>query len=281
MSSEPKKLPLGDLSFQQIRDNAYLYADKTGYIYSMLDLGFKSCFLSRPRRFGKSLLLSTMECLFQGRRELFEGLYIGSCGYQFEKHPVIRLDMNYYDTNSPEALNNNIMDDLLGFAMNEDLPIQRSDCGRVMKDLAAALHRAHGTCAVVLIDEYDAPISRHIEDLPLAKANSEVLHGFYSTLKTINKYLHFVFVTGITRFALTAMDSGPNQLKDISLDRRFSGICGFSLDDFDALFGDRLEESLAEMIESGDIEPGSSIADLREEIMAWYEATTGKAKPGY
>jgi hypothetical protein len=271
MPNSPKKLPIGLQEFESIIGKGFLYADKTRYIYSMLDLGLKNYFLSRPRRFGKSLLLSTMESLFQGRRELFEGLYIGSCGYQFENHPVIRLNMNYDESDSPEILKNNIMDDLLRIAKTEGLPIKRTSCGRVMEDLAAALHQTHGTGAVLLIDEYDAPISRHVEALPLAEANAKVLHGFYSSLKNIEKHLHFAFVTGITRFALTAMDSGPNQFKDISLDRRFAGICGFTLDDFDDIFNDRLEYTLAAMIESDDMERGSSIADLREEIMTWYD----------
>jgi hypothetical protein len=212
-----------------------------------------------------------MESLFQGRRELFEDLYIGSSGYRFEKHPIIRLDMSYDETSSPDTLNNNIIDDLLEIAENEGLSISGRSCGRVLKNLVTALHKTYKSGVVILIDEYDAPIADHIEDLALATANSRVLRGFYRTFKTISEHIRFSFVTGITRFAFTAMDSGPNQFKDISIDERFAGICGFTLDEFDALFGDRLEDTLAAMIKKGTMKPGSSITELREEIMAWYD----------
>jgi hypothetical protein len=214
-----------------------------------------------------------MDDLFQGDRELFKGLWIDSSDYDFKKHPVIHLNMNYAETSPSEILKMNIVADLREIAENEDISINVPDqlYDRILKMLVIKLFRKYESKAIILVDEYDAPITRNIDNPEVAKDNSEALHNFYSTFKNIDKYLRFVFVTGITPFALTAMDSGPNQFTDISLEPKFAGICGFTIEDFVHLFKERMDETLTELKNNGRMPTDSSIADLYEKIKDWYD----------
>jgi hypothetical protein len=283
-----KELPVSDMTFRKIISEGRLYADKTRYIHQMIN-DYTFCFLSRPRRFGKTLLLDAMKELFLGNRELFEGLWIdpsrSSSGldsdstlatepksdYDFKKHPVIRLRMNYAKTDSPDALEATITRMLKAAAHDEELTLTEEQYDVLLEELLKKLSAKYGVGVVVLIDEYDAPVARHIDEPELAAANAGVLHDFYVTLKMNTEYLRFVFVTGITRFALTAMDSGPNNFQDLSLDPEYAGVCGFTISEFDELFKDRMEDALNVLIKNGEMEPGATKKDLREEIRNWYD----------
>jgi hypothetical protein len=268
-----KELPGILQSFQEIISYDRLYVDKTPYIYSMVkDPALNYLFLSRPRRFGKTLLLDTINELFLGRRDLFENLWISrETDYEFKPHPVIRLSMNYAKTNSSEQLKNFIIFDLLRAAKSLDIAVYETDYSLILKELLDNLYDKYGAGAVILIDEYDAPVAGHIDNPALAQANSKVLHGFYTSLKVSEEYIRFVFVTGITRFAMTALDSGPNNFEDISLLPDYGGVCGFTVSEFDRYFGDRMEDLLQAQMESGYMPPGSRVSDLREKILAWYD----------
>ncbi|MDR1083642.1 MAG: AAA family ATPase, partial [Deltaproteobacteria bacterium] len=268
-----KRLPGTRQKLQEIISEDRVYVDKTPYIYKMLtELDVYYLFLSRPRRFGKTLLLDTLSELFLGRRHLFENLWIGrETDYDFKPYPVIRLSMNYAKTDTPQRLEKYIIEFLLETAESMDVEITKTEYDSILEELLKKLSRKHGEGAVVLIDEYDAPVARHIDDPDLAQANSKILHGFYTSLKVSEEYIHFVFVTGITRFAMTALDSGPNNFEDISLMPDYGGVCGFTVSEFDRYFGDRMEDLLQAQTESGFMPPDSRVSDLREKILAWYD----------
>ncbi|MDR1040055.1 MAG: AAA family ATPase, partial [Deltaproteobacteria bacterium] len=230
---EPKKLSLNDKPFRKIIQGNYLYADKTKYIHKMIT-EYDCCFLSRPRRFGKTLLLDTLDELFQGNSELFEGLWIGAPNeYDFERHPVLRFNMAYAKISTKKDLEDYIEYDLRDAAKIEGVEITSNSYDTMLRELLRGVNEKYKVGAVVLIDEYDAPVAWNISNRTLASDNCDVLHGFYTSLKKNINYIRFAFVTGITRFALTALDSGPNNFTDISLDPDFAGICGFTFPEID------------------------------------------------
>ncbi|MDR1080107.1 MAG: ATP-binding protein [Deltaproteobacteria bacterium] len=268
---EQKTIRLGDPSFREIRHGNYIYADKTQYIHKMLKIS-KCCFLSRPRRFGKTLLLDTIDSLFQGERTLFDGLWIDKNGYQFEKHPVLNFNMAYDEISTKDDLIARIKRNLRKHARQEGIQLTPDDSIREMfDDLLQGIYEKFGVGAVILVDEYDAPVTRHISDLALALANRDVLHDFYQSMKANIKHIHFAFVTGITRFAMTSLDSGPNNFTDISLMSKFSGICGFTIKEFNKLFKNRFTKTLKILKKAEDIEQNADVAKLKATILDWYD----------
>jgi hypothetical protein len=239
----------------------------------MIKPSTKCCFLSRPRRFGKTLLLDTIRELFLGHRDLFKGLWIDSkeANYDFKAHPVIRLSMAYSEMGSPAELKKRIANDLLSIADKGKVRITEDSYGEILGQLLQGLSEKNGAKAVVLVDEYDAPVTMHIEDRALAEANGKALHNFYTAIKANVGHIRFALVTGITRFALTAMDSGPNNFYDLSLDPQYAGVCGFTVSEFGRLFEDRMEAALKTMQETGWMRPGSTVDDLRRKISHWYD----------
>ncbi|MDR1080903.1 MAG: ATP-binding protein, partial [Deltaproteobacteria bacterium] len=233
---------------------------------------YNCCFLSRPRRFGKTLFLKTIDSLFQGDRKLFEGLWIGKSDYRFEKHPVLNFNMAYDDVSASDDLVIRIKRSLIKQADKAGVRLT-SDCsiGEMFEDLLEGIHEKRGGGAVVLVDEYDAPVTDHISDKELALANRKILHDFYRSMKNNIDYIHFAFVTGITRFAMTSLDSGPNNFKDISLSPEFSGICGFTPSELDSCFQDRFEETLDILKDKCELPQSADIDDLKVEILKWYD----------
>jgi hypothetical protein len=264
-----KDLPASDVSFEEMIKEGMLYSDKTGYINRMIKI--KSCFLSRPRRFGKTLLVNTLVELFHGNRELFEGLEISSTGFKFEKHPVIRIDMNYPITDSPDIIMSSIIDDIKMIADAEEVTLSVTSYNSILKELIIKLSKKFGTGVVILIDEYDAPVARHVDDMVLAEANAKVLRGFYGIMKNNVQRIRFALLTGVTRFAMTAVDSDANNFTDLTLDPEFAGICGFPVREFDSLFGDRMGETLQTLKDKGQMDPDSGEGDLRRKILDWYD----------
>ncbi|MDR1315048.1 MAG: AAA family ATPase [Deltaproteobacteria bacterium] len=268
---EQRGLPQGDPSFKKIILRNQLYADKTQYIYEMLKVS-DCCFLSRPRRFGKTLLLDTISELFQGDRDLFKDLWIGTqSDYGFERHPVLMFNMAFDEISTPDDLIGMIKRKLTEMVVDHDMTITNGSCGEILGQLLKGLFRKHGVGAVILVDEYDAPVTDHISDRNLALACRNVLHDFYRSINTNQKHVRFAFITGITRLAMAAVDSGANNFIDISLDEEFAGICGFTLNEFDFLFQDRFEETLNRLKTRGQLPPGAGVDDLKAKILDWYD----------
>ncbi|MDR1036654.1 MAG: AAA family ATPase, partial [Deltaproteobacteria bacterium] len=261
-----------DLPFREIIQGNFIYADKTGYIYDILNSQPTSfCFLSRPRRFGKTLLLNTLAELFQGDRELFRGLLIDKKGYKFERHPVVKFNMAYSKMSSKDELISRISNSLLKMARKEGIDFIEDAYGEMLGELLEGLSIKYGTKVVVLIDEYDAPLTRNILKQDIAEDIREVLHNFYTSLKTNTDYIRLAFVTGITRFAMTELDSGPNNFYDISLVPEFGGICGFTKSEMRTLFNDRFADTLTALKGKGKIPLNASIDDLKLMIEDYYD----------
>ena len=240
--SKPK-LPIGIQTFKTIRDEGYAYVDKSCFIASLAE--GKYYFLSRPRRFGKSLLLDTLDCAFSGRRELFKGLFLDKVesGWDWGKnHSVIRISFGSGTYRTPAALAGYLTLILGEQAAKLGLNGQTTTTpGLQLRDLVKQVHARDGLGAVVLIDEYDKPILDNIENPAVAVALREELKSLYSVLKDCDPWLRFVFLTGVSKFAKAGIFSGLNNLNDITVDARYSAICGYTQSDLETVFADRLE----------------------------------------
>jgi hypothetical protein len=252
MSTKKINLATGYSDFSDIRTNGLLYIDKTKYIHNLIsNLEFKNWFLARPRRFGKSMFVNTLENFFRGREELFRGLFIHSLGYKFEPNPVIRLDMDL-DSFTPEVLRDSILYNLKCIAKNEGLSLDAPNPRDALKSLVDSLWKKYGERkVVVLIDEYDKPILDLINKPDLAKEIRNVLRNFYIGLKSVENKLRFVFVTGISKFGKTAIHSALNNLNDITHDVNYAGICGYTETEFKDNFSPLFDGLINSLVSSG------------------------------
>ena len=245
------KLPIGIQTFREIREAPCYYVDKTGYIGRLVAEG-KHYFLSRPRRFGKSLFLDTLKELFAGNEPLFKGLAIHPQWDWSVRHPVLRLDFSRGNFKELGELQEDAMAQLA--AMEKRAGVG-SDCAGAparFSHLLEALHERTGQRVVVLIDEYDKPILDALEVPEVARANRDFLRGLYATIKDCDAHIAFSFLTGVSKFFKVSLFSGLNNLIDITLDPHYSAICGYTEADLDAVFAAEL--------------PGLD----REEIRTWY-----------
>ena len=260
---ELKKLPLGIQNFREIAEGDYVYVDKTRFIYNLIN-DAKYYFLSRPRRFGKSLLLDTIGEAFSGDKELFKGLWIHGSGYDFVKYPVIRIDMSNIANETPEILKGSLKDECNYIAGKEHVSICGDEPSILFKRLIEALYDKHSQRVVVLIDEYDKPILDHIDDIKTAGANRQVMKGFYGLLKSMDKYLRFSFITGVSKFTKTSIFSGLNNLKDITMAEDYANICGIPVESLDEYFYEHIEslKTHKRFMECGSI---------RDKILEWYD----------
>lgn len=222
------RYPIGVQNFEEIRKGGYVYVDKTRFIYELIRRT-KYYFLGRPRRFGKSLLLSTIKTFFQGKRELFEGLDISTYpDLDWDSYPVIHLDLNaesYIDSSSLDARIDLLLKEYE--KLYNVVEIASTLAGRFYTLIKSA-HKFTGKQVVVLIDEYDKPILDTIHDDSISGLHRDKLRGFYSVLKSTDEHLKFCLLTGVTKFAHLNIFSGLNNLLDISLDDRFASICGIT-----------------------------------------------------
>ncbi len=233
-------LPIGIQDFATIRSEDFYYVDKTPLIRQLVAEG-RHYFLSRPRRFGKSLLLDTIKALFEGQEALFRGLAIHPNWDWSVTHPVVRLSFDgKYD--GPEEIEGDIIEQLEGLERHAGLPpAATSDTGpRRLRNLLDRLHHITGQRVVVLVDEYDKPILDALNDPDRARANRDYLRGFYGIIKGAAAHVRFVFVTGISMFSRVSLFSGLNNLEDISLDPRFATLCGYTEADLDTVFAPEL-----------------------------------------
>ena len=235
-----KKLPIGIQTFADIREGGYYYVDKTPHLQQLVDEG-KYYFLSRPRRFGKSLLLDTLDCLFAGCEALFEGLYIHNQWDWSQKYPVIRISFNDGVLRTRDELDRRIRFQL--DKNRERLGLPASHYEDIPDLFAELIHQAHQQTSqrvVVLIDEYDKPILDNILDAEKAREQREGLKNLYTVLKGADEHLEFVLLTGVSKFSKVSLFSGLNNLNDITLDARFTTICGYTDEDLDSVFAPEL-----------------------------------------
>lgn len=221
------KLPIGIQDFESIISEGYTYIDKTEIIYRLITEG-KPYFLSRPRRFGKSLLISTLYAIFSGRSDLFKNLWIGNSDWEWNSYPIIRLDLSTTNHRNPEMLERALIRNLVEIATIHHLAISGETPSDYLESLIKQLFFLYGQKIVVLIDEYDKPIVDRLNTLEIAKANREILREFFTVLKAEDQYLQFIFLTGVTKFAKVSVFSGLNNLIDLSLLDQSSTLLGYT-----------------------------------------------------
>ncbi len=224
-----KKLPIGKQSFASLRmDDDMVYIDKTKYILSLVQ-NRAPYFLSRPRRFGKSLLIDTIRCLFEGKKELFEGLYIYDQWDWKVKYPVVKIVFGEGFIDSKEKLRENVHKNLDEVYEEYGIESAYTSIDLRFSDLIKKLYKKTGRQVVVLVDEYDKPILDMINKIDIAGEIKDELKGFYSVLKWADEYLKFVMLTGVTKFSKVSLFSGLNNLQDITLNAQYNAICGYTL----------------------------------------------------
>ena len=251
-----KLYPIGIQTFEEIRKLDNLYIDKTEYIYRMTHTDGKYFFLSRPRRFGKSLLVSTFQSYFEGKKELFEGLAIEKLEKEWNTYPVLHFDLSKGKHMEKELLNRYLMDIIEKQEARFDCKSNKIDVNIRLDDLINAVYQKTGKQVVVLIDEYDAPLLDVAHEKEKLDELRNTMRNFYSPLKGNESMLRFVFMTGITKFSQLSIFSELNNIKNVSMDEPYAGICGITKeelltqmsDDIDALAG-HLELSREETIQ--------------------------------
>ncbi|MBO5024889.1 MAG: AAA family ATPase, partial [Bacteroidaceae bacterium] len=241
-----QNLPIGIQNFEKIREGNYLYVDKTAWVYKLVSTG-SYYFLSRPRRFGKSLLLSTLHSYFDGRRDLFEGLAIAGLEQKWDKYPVLHLDLNTQKYESLESLEN-ILDNALSQweALYGSRESERSLSLRFLGILQRAYEKT-GKRVAILIDEYDKPMLQAIGNESLQEEYRNTLKAFYGALKSGDQYIQFAMLTGVTKFGKVSVFSDLNNLKDISMRKDYHEICGITEAELYRDFGGYMERMASEL----------------------------------
>ncbi|MCI5505859.1 MAG: ATP-binding protein [Prevotella sp.] len=237
-----KRLPVGIQTFEKIRENDMLYIDKTEYIWNMINLG-NYIFLSRPRRFGKSLLVSTLQAYFEGRKDLFKGLFIETVEKEWTEYPVLRFDMSTAKHCNKEELLLELSNKLTRYeaiygkgAADEVKPNQR------FQGLIERAHEKTGKKVVILIDEYDAPLLDVVHKDEELESLRQVMRNFYSPLKYCDPHLQFLFLTGITKFSQLSIFSELNNLKNISMRPDYAGVCGITTEEMLTAMSDYVDD---------------------------------------
>ncbi len=227
MEKTPVRYPIGIQSFESLRSLGYIYVDKTELIHNLVTTS-KCVFLSRPRRFGKSLLLSTIQAYFEGRRELFKGLAMERLETEWPVHPVLKLSLATY-----RADNGGNLEDILDvqfryWERQYGITAGNSDPSSRFRDIIMAAHDSTGQTVVVLVDEYDHPLVETMHDEERREAHRLLLKSVYVNIKDLDRYIRFTMLTGVSRFSKMTIFSGLNNLKYISLNRNYAAICGIT-----------------------------------------------------
>ena len=243
MEQNPHKnpLPIGESDINKLLLQGFAYVDKTQHVYEIVKLSGKY-FLSRPRRFGKTTLVSTLNEVFKGNKELFKDQWIYHSDYTWDTYPVIRIDFNKSSTTD---LTNYILDILKNIVVLykiNDLIDFTSSYDSIFRNIILQLHQKHNKRVVILIDEYDKPILDVIDNLEQATLNREILKGFYGVMKGLDEYIQFILLTGVTRFSKVSIFSALNNLNDISMDMKFADICGITQTELEHTYKDHIEE---------------------------------------
>ena len=229
MDTQQRLYPIGIQTFADIRNENYLYIDKTEYVYRMTHSGARYIFLSRPRRFGKSLLVSTLHSYFEGRKELFKGLAIEALEKDWTVHPVLHFDMSVAKHTDKEQLALMLDDQLSGYERIYGLKSEKDKGPNLrLKRLIETACTQTGQKVVVLIDEYDAPLLDVVHEDTALPVLRNVMRNFYSPLKACDPYLRFVFMTGITKFSQLSIFSELNNIENISMLEQYAAVCGIS-----------------------------------------------------
>lgn len=257
------RLPVDIATFKRLREDNCLYVDKTRHAYNLIRGGYRF-FLSRPRRFGKSLLVSMLKEIFLGNRKLFQGLWIDQSDYSWNQHGVIAFDLSSFDVSTIDVFKADMYrfleDTAVSYELNVD--INRTEgLGTALRVVVQALSKRFGRVAV-LIDEYDSPVLRNLHDKEQAKAMRDVLHSFFSAIKGFDEYINFVFITGVSSFAKAGIFSGMNNLQIITTKEPYADLCGYT--------DKEITNYLSPHIEAWAQKESISFEEQRKQIKDWY-----------
>ncbi len=254
-----KKLPIGIQSLKELIEGGYIYIDKTSLALKLIDSG-KYYFMSRPRRFGKSLFVSTLEEILVGNQKLFENCHIFTSDYDWKPHPVIHLDFTKIPTTSSDKLENGLIETLDKIATRYGLELTGNLAQLRLVDLVEKLSTKANVA--VLIDEYDKPIIDNLNHPEVVQANRELVRSFFGTLKGLDKHLKFVFITGVSKFAQVSIFSGFNNLDDITIDTRYATLMGYTKEE--------IENNFAGYVDKISKEHNTSKTQILKEVKEWY-----------
>ena len=270
------KYPIGIQDFEDLQRNGYAYVDKTNFVYKLADEG-KYYFLSRPRRFGKSLFLSTLEAYFQGKKELFKGLAIYDLETDWKKYPIFHIDLNTANFREKDSLYTVLNDYLTSWEDKYGTRESEATLALRFKGVIARAAEKEGCGVVILIDEYDKPILQTLRAPELQAEHRAQLKAFYSVLKTQDRYIKFAFLTGVTKFGKVSVFSDLNNLTDISMDHRYISICGMTEKELLTNF----KEGISELAEANGDTEEATIAKLKARYDGYHfeENTVGIYNP--
>ena len=278
--SETRVMPIGAQSFEVLRSNQCVYVDKTRYVYQLISQS-RVYFLSRPRRFGKSLLLSTLDAYFSGKRELFKGLYLEQAELEFaareereawQQYPVLYLDLNAERYAQPHDLENALNTHLVRWEQRYGKEASEATFSSRFMGVIRRAYEQTERQVVVLIDEYDKPLLDTLDKSELNGTYRDILRAFFSVIKSSDRYLRFAFLTGVTRFSKVSVFSGLNNLRDISLLSDFAGICGITEQELEANFAPEIETLGNELGETRD----ATLAILKKRYDGYLFARKGE-----
>lgn len=259
------KYPIGIQDFEKLRTNGYSYVDKSRFVYKLATEG-EYYFLSRPRRFGKSLFLSTLEAYFQGKKELFEGLAIYDLETDWKKYPIFHIDLNTANFREKDSLYTVLNDYLTTWECKYGTRESEATLALRFKGVIARAAEKEGCGVVILIDEYDKPILQTLRDPELQAEHRAQLKAFYSVLKTQDRYIKFAFLTGVTKFGKVSVFSDLNNLTDISMDHRYISICGMTEKELLTNF----KEGINELASANEDNETETIDKLRMRYAGYY-----------
>ena len=259
------KYPIGIQDFGEVRRDGYAYVDKTALMYKMVSEG-KYYFLSRPRRFGKSLLLSTLEAFFLGERELFQGLAVERLETEWVKHPILHLDLNVKKYESVDDLYKILNRHLEKWEQEYDSPYGERDLEERFLQVVECAYQKTGKRVVILVDEYDKPMLQAIGNEALQSEYRATLKAFYAVLKSCDRYIRFAFLTGVTKFGKVSVFSDLNNLIDLSLDHRYAAVCGMTEQELHTNF----DESVAALAEANNMTKEECYDRLRRDFDGYH-----------
>jgi hypothetical protein len=262
-----KKLPIGIQSIKKILSKGdYVYVDKTGFVKKLIDEGSPHYFLSRPRRFGKSLFLNTLGEIFKGNKKLFKGYQIYESDYDWKEYPVLHFDFAQISSNSCEDFKSGLKAEIERMGnLHETSVVEGPSIKFQLKVLIESLSKKNQV--VVLVDEYDSAIINNLKNLEVAEENRNTLKAFFETLKSLDDYLKFTFITGVSKFSQVSLFSGPNNLTDITMDPEYAGMMGYTEEELRYSFGEYINTIAKERSDQG---VPTTEDDILDEVRTWY-----------
>ena len=259
-----RNVPIGLQNIQEIITDGYIYVDKTQFALNLIQTG-KHYFLSRPRRFGKSLFVSTLEEIFKGNKALFEGCHIYESNYDWKPYPVLLLDFGDIANETTKELKADLSDALTKMGIEQSITVEGPSLQSQLKALIKAL--AKNGKVVVLIDEYDKPLIDNLHNQKIAEGNRRLLQSFFGALKSLDKHIKFTFITGISKFSKVSLFSGANHLKDISMDTRYAAMMGYTQEELIQCFDEHIQAIAQTRNRKGQ---AISEEEVLAEIKDWY-----------